>query len=61
MKEYTKPYAELVVFGNDKLNTESSTCNCMAARWTYNQGDWDSGCEYITADFNEIADAHSLI
>ena len=57
MKEYTKPNAELVEFGDDKLNTAASRCDCFAARWTYNEYDWDH-CELITGDFSEVGDAN---
>ena len=60
MKKYTKPNAELVRFGNEKLNTTTSKCDCIASRWTYNEYDWEH-CEYVSADFSEIGDANSLI
>ena len=59
MKEYTKPNAELVTFGDDKLNTKTSpACDCFAARWTYAENDWEN-CDYVTGDFSEIGDANS--
>ena len=57
MKKYAKPNAEMVKFGNEKLNTASSKCDCFAARWTYNENDWDN-CDYVTGDFSEIGDAN---
>ena len=57
MKEYTKPIAELVLFGNDKLSTETSTCSCFAARWTFNEDESDD-CYYLTGDFSEVGDAN---
>ncbi len=58
MKEYTKPNATLIMFGNDKLNTETSTCNCIAIRWNYAEGDWDH-CTVTTGDFSEVGDANN--
>lgn len=59
MKEYTKPNAELVKFGNDKLNTASSTCNCFAQRWTFAEDSDDDDCYFITGDFSEVGDANN--
>ncbi len=60
MKEYTKPNAELVTFGNDQLNTTgaSDRCNCFAERWNYDEGDWDN-CTVTTGDYSEVANANS--
>lgn len=57
MKEYTKPNAELVEFGNDKLNTATSNCKCFASRWTFSEE--DDNCEFITGDFSEVGDANA--
>ncbi len=59
MKEYEAPNAEIVEFGNDKLNTNSSGgCNCFAERWNLAQGDFDN-CSVVTGDYSEVADANS--
>lgn len=59
MKKYSTPNAELVKFGNEKLSTDGSRCDCFAARWTYAEYDFDNNCDYITGDFSEIGDANS--
>lgn len=57
MKEYTKPKATLVMFGNDKLDTVSSRCDCYAERWDYEED--FTKCKLTTGDFSEVADANS--
>lgn len=58
MKKYSTPNAELVTFGNKLSTADSPRCDCFAARWTYNENDWDN-CDYITGDFSEVGDANS--
>lgn len=60
MKEYASPTVEVISFGEERISTASSQCNCIAARWTYAEYDWDN-CEYVTADFSEIGDSAGVI
>lgn len=59
MKKYSTPNAELVEFGNDKLNTFSSdTCNCYAEHWNYEEDYNFEKCTLTTGDYSEVADAN---
>ncbi len=59
MKEYVSPTVELISFGEGRISTEASNqCNCIAARWNYEEYDWDH-CTVTTGDYSEIGDANS--
>lgn len=59
MKEYASPNIEFIEFGNDKLNTTESRCDCYAERWNYEEDYTFTKCTLTSGDFSEVADANS--
>lgn len=64
MKEYESPKAEFVEFGNSRINTASSICNCYAEAWNNESYDLDNPepgvtytCTMVSSGFQEYADA----
>ena len=65
MREYESPKAELIEFGNSRVDTVNSRCDCYTERWdytSYNLDDdpstWpDDDCHLETKAFVEIGNS----
>lgn len=57
MKEYTSPRIDYIEFGDDRITTTASRCDCYAEHWNYEE-DFNK-CSLTSGDYSEIADANS--
>lgn len=69
LKVYESPKAEVIKFGNNRIDTTGSRCDCYTEKWNYTKFDmvntpideWpDDGCTWETKNFIEVGDATIL-
>jgi len=68
LKQYVSPSVEFIAFGNSRLETAGSRCDCYTERWNFTKLDWDDdpstwptdNCITETKAFIELADAEII-